>query len=51
MTGAFIKLAFAIAAFTPQNQPTGYMGQEVVTNGTLTSGTETLFRSEYEKEF
>lgn len=51
MTGTFIKLAFAIAAFTPQTQPTGYMGQEVVSNGTLTSGTETLFRSEYEKEF
>lgn len=51
MTGTVFKLAFAIAAFTPQTQPTGYVGQEVVTNGTLTSGNETLFRSEYEKEF
>lgn len=51
MMGASIKLAFAIAAFTPQTQPTGYVGQEVVTNGTLTSGNETLFRAEYEKEF
>lgn len=49
MMGAFIKLAFAIAAFSPQNQPTGYTGQVTVTNGTLTSGTESLFRSEYEK--
>jgi len=51
MAGTFVRLAFAIAAFTPQSQPVGYVGQEVVTNGTLTSGTETLFRSEYEKEF
>ena len=51
MMGAFIKLAFAIAAFTPQSQPIGYVGQEVATNGTLTSGNETLFRTEYEKEF
>ncbi len=43
--------AFAITAFTPQTQPIGSVGQEVVTNGTLTSGTETLFRTEYEKEF
>lgn len=51
MTGTFIKPALAIAAFTPQAQPAGYLGQEVATNGTLTSGNETLFRSEYEKEF
>jgi hypothetical protein len=50
MMGAFIKAAFAIAAFTPQTQPTGYLGQEVATNGTLTSGNETIFRTEYEKE-
>jgi Tfp pilus tip-associated adhesin PilY1 len=51
MMGIFIKLAVALTAFTPQTQPVGYTGQEIVTNGTLTSGNESLFRSEYEKEF
>lgn len=51
MVGLFVQLAYAIAAFSPQGQPVAYVGQETVTNGTLTSGTETLFRTEYEKEF
>lgn len=51
VVGIFFKLAFAITAFTPQNQPVGYVSQDVVTNGTLTSGTETLFRAEYEKQY
>lgn len=48
---AIIKLAIAIAAFTPQNQPTGYVAQDEVTNYRLTSGNETLYRPEYEKEY
>ncbi|MDD2914480.1 MAG: PilC/PilY family type IV pilus protein [Gallionella sp.] len=51
MMGNSSKPVFAITAFTPQAQPVAYLGQEVVTNGTLTSGNETLFRTEYEKEF
>lgn len=51
MMGVFIELAYALAAFTPQNQPVGYVGQETVTNGTLTSGNETVYRAEYEKEY
>ncbi|OGS72450.1 MAG: hypothetical protein A2063_03045 [Gallionellales bacterium GWA2_60_142] len=50
LMAAFIKAAFAITAFNPQSQPTGYLGQEVATNGTLTSGNETIFRTEFEKE-
>lgn len=49
--GSFIQPGYAVTAFTPQNQPTGYMGQEIVTNGTLSSNTETLFRAEYEKNY
>lgn len=51
MTGIFFELAFALTAFTPQTQPVGYVGQETVTNGTLTSGNETLYRGEYEKMY
>ncbi|TSA49362.1 MAG: hypothetical protein D4R48_03530 [Nitrosomonadales bacterium] len=50
MAAAFIKLALAITAFTPQNQPTGYVAQDEMSNYNLTSGTETLYRVEYEKE-
>ncbi|MDD2685621.1 MAG: PilC/PilY family type IV pilus protein [Gallionella sp.] len=49
--GAVIKLALAVTAFTPQNQPTGYIAREVLTNNTLTSGNETVFRAQYNKEF
>jgi len=48
---AIIKLAIALAAFAPQNQPTGYVAQDEVTNYRLTSGNETLYRPEYEKEY
>lgn len=48
---AIIKLAIAITAFAPQNQPTGYVAQDEVTNYRLTSGNETLYRPEYEKEY
>ncbi len=43
--------AYPVTAFTPQFQPIGSVGQEVLTNSTLTSDHETLFRTEYEKEF
>ncbi|OFZ67860.1 MAG: hypothetical protein A2V79_00800 [Betaproteobacteria bacterium RBG_16_56_24] len=51
MTGVFIKMAFAITAFTPQTQPTGYLGQVTLTNGTLTSGNETAYLAAYEKTY
>ncbi len=46
-----VKLALAITAFVPGNQPVGYVAQDEMTNYNLRSGTETLFRTEYEKEF
>jgi hypothetical protein len=49
--GAFLKFAFAVAAFNPANMPVGNVGQDEMTNYNLTSGTETLFRGQYEREF
>ena len=46
-----VNLAIAISAFVPQNQPTGYVAQDEITNFDLSSGSETVFRPEYEKEF
>jgi len=46
-----LKLAMAIAAFSPTSQPVGYVAQDEVSNYNLTSGSETLFRPEYETEF
>lgn len=46
-----LKLALAITAFTPANQPVGYVGQDDITNYNLTSGREILYRGEYEKEY
>ena len=46
----FISIAMAITAFTPQNQPTGYVAQDEMSNYNLTSGSETLYRPEYERE-
>lgn len=48
---AFLKFALAITAFTPANQPTGYVAQDEITNYNLKSNTETLFRPEYSKEY
>ena len=48
---AMIHLAIALTAFNPATQPTGYIAQNEVSNFNLRSGTETLFRTEYEKEF
>lgn len=46
-----IKIALAITAFTPQNQPTGYVAQNEVTSYFLNSGTEVLFRPDYQREY
>lgn len=46
----FISLAMAITAFNPQNQPVGYVAQDEMSNYNLTSGNETLYRPEYERE-
>jgi type IV pilus assembly protein PilY1 len=48
---AFVKLALAITAFTPQNQPIGYVAQDEMTNFNLTSGNETLYRTEYKRDY
>jgi hypothetical protein len=46
-----VKLALAITPFVPGNQPVGYVAQDEITNYNLKSGTEILYRVEYEKEF
>ncbi len=46
-----VKLALALTAFTPGNQPVGYVAQDEVTNFNLKSGTETLFRAEYQTDY
>lgn len=48
---AVLKLSMAIAAFTPANQPIGYISQDEVTNYNLTGGNETLFRTEYKRDY
>lgn len=48
---AMVHLAIALTAFNPATQPTGYIAQNEVSDFNLRSGTETLFRTEYEKEF
>lgn len=51
ITLAVIKLSMAVTAFTPANQPIGYIAQDEVTNYILTSGNETLFRTEYKRDY
>jgi type IV pilus assembly protein PilY1 len=55
LLGIAINLAVAITAvntaFAPQDQPVGYIAQDEVSNFNLTSGNETLYRPDYEKEF
>ena len=46
-----LKLALAIPAFAPANQPIGYVAQDDVTNYNLTSGHEILYRAQYEREY
>lgn len=50
MVAVFINAAIAITAFTPQEQPVGYVAQDEMSNYNLTSGHEILFRPEYERE-
>lgn len=51
LVAAMVRLAIALTAFNPANQPTGYVAQNEVSNFNLKSGNETLFRAGYEKEF
>ena len=46
-----VALSGVTASFNPNTMPTGVTAQEVVSNATLTSGNESLFRSDFEKEF
>ena len=46
-----LRLALAYTSFTPANQPVGYVAQDELTSFDLRSGTETLFRGQYEREF
>lgn len=48
--GVAIKMAFAIAAFVPANQPIGYISQDEMSNYDLRSGNEVVFRTQYERE-
>ncbi len=51
MALVLIKMAGAYTAFNPQLQPTGYVAQNEVSNFSLTSGNETVYMADYEKEF
>lgn len=46
-----LRMALAITAFTPANQPVGWVGQDDITNYNLTSGQEILYRPQYEKQY
>ncbi len=46
-----LKMALAVTPFTPATQPVGYTGQDELTGFDLRSGTEVLFRGQYEREF
>ena len=45
------KVAVALTAFNPAEQPIGYVGQDEITSFNLKSGNEILFRGQYEREF
>lgn len=51
MAFALVKLSLAITAFTPANQPTGYVAQDEISSYDLTSDQETVFRPEYEMQY
>jgi len=51
MIFAVIQGSLAITAFTPANQPTGYVAQDEISNYDLTSDHETVFRPEYEMQY
>jgi Neisseria PilC beta-propeller domain len=46
-----IKYSLAVAPFTPSLQPVGYVAQDDVTNYDLRSGSERLFRPEYQRNY
>ncbi|MEO8856809.1 MAG: PilC/PilY family type IV pilus protein, partial [Burkholderiaceae bacterium] len=48
--GVGIRVAIALAAFVPANQPVGYVAQDEVTSFNLRSGVETLYRGHYDRE-
>ena len=48
--GVAIRIALALAAFNPGDQPVGYVAQDEVTNFNLRSDTETLYRGHYDRE-
>lgn len=45
------KVAVALTAFNPADQPTGYVAQDEMTNYNLKSDVEFLFRGQYEREY
>ncbi len=45
------KVAVALTAFNPAQQPIGYVAQDEITSFNLKSGNEILFRGQYEREF
>lgn len=45
------RVAVALTAFNPADQPVGYVAQDEVTSFSLKSGNELLFRPQYEREF
>ena len=49
--GTVIQLAHALAPFTPAQAPVGYVAQDEMSNHDLRSGSEIVYRTEYEKEF
>lgn len=55
LAGIAANVAYAISsastAFVPQDQPVGYVAQDEVTNFSLTSGNEQIYRPDYEREF
>ena len=48
--GVAIRIAMALASFSPGDQPIGYVAQDEVTNFNLRSDTETLYRGHYDRE-
>ena len=48
--GVAIRIAMALASFSPGAQPVGYVGQDEVTNFDVRSGNEILFRGHYDRE-
>ena len=51
LLAAVYKLALAITAFNPSQQPIGYVAQDEITTYNLKGGDAILFRGQYEREF